>query len=635
LAIERAVIEAMGSPAVRAGTAHRLAALLLQPQTTPAAKQFICLQLRQVGTPAEIPILTQLLLAPESSEMARCAIATIPGPESTDALRYALDTLQGGSLVGVINALGARRTDGCVKRLMALAEAPDESVRQAALRALARIADPSAVEYLRGLAAKQPAPLPMELAGCLLQVAAVLMENGQREEASALFEDLAAPAERPGTRRAALEGRLTLETSDRRAGTLRDWFMAGDEEQRQVAARHLRELPDDMVRELNQKIAELPDTWGVVVIEALADRQQQDLLPFVLEMVHSDKRDVRLAGVRCLGALRDVAAVPALIDLLGKDAEVSAVAQQSLGRLPSEVVGPALLTALSRPDNREPIIAVLSELKYYEAIDPLIELAAQDDPAVYGPVLEGLGRIADPDPSDLPRLVALLFRTPPGAQRDEVEKTIALVCNKLPADQDRAEPVLDLLKDADAAQTILCLPLLGRLGGAMSLQAIDAQVDSANKDAAEAAVRALCNWPNAEVADRLSALAANAAEKRHRRWALRAFVRVISLPSDRAPDQTLTLLQTAMKQAEEPDDRTLVIERGASVRTIECLRWLAGYLDDSQLAQSACRSIVELAHHRELRHPHLDEFRPVLEKVAATSTDAAIVERANRYRLGL
>ena len=182
--------------------------------------------------------------------------------------------------------------------------------------------------------------------------------------------------------------------------------MAGDEEQRQVAARHLRELPDDMVRELSQKIAELPDTWGVVVIEALADRQQQDLLPFVLEMVHSDKRDVRLAGVRCLGALRDVAAVPALIDLLGKDAEVSAVAQQSLGRLPSEVVGPALLTALSRPDNREPIIAVLSELKYYEAIDPLIELAAQDDPAVYGPVLEGLGRIADPDPSDLPRLVA-------------------------------------------------------------------------------------------------------------------------------------------------------------------------------------------------------------------------------------
>ncbi len=351
LAIERAVIEAMGSPAVHAGTAQRLAALLLPPQTTPAARQFICLQLRQIGTPAEIPILAPLLLAPDTCEMARCAIAAIPGPAATDALRHALDSLQGESLVGVINALGARRADGCVAKFMALAEAPDEPCVRRPCARLARIADPPAVSYLRGLAAKQPMPLPTELAGCLLQVASVLVENGQREEASAIFAGLSAAAERAGTRRAAWEGRLSLEPSDRRAGTLRDWFVAGDAEQRQVAARHLRELPDDMIRELSQRIAELPDIWSVVVIEALADRQPQDLLPWVLEMVQSDKRDVRLAGVRCLGAVRDVAAVPALIDLLGMDAEVSAVAQQSLERLPREVVGPALVTALNRPDH--------------------------------------------------------------------------------------------------------------------------------------------------------------------------------------------------------------------------------------------------------------------------------------------
>ena len=179
LAIERAVIEAMGSPAVRAGTAHRLAALLLQPQTTPAAKQFICLQLRQIGTPAEIPILAPLLLAPESSEMARCAIAAIPGPESTDALRYAARYVA-GRIVG--------RSDQCTGRTTRrrLCREVDGigRVRQTSrcdrrpCAVLARIADPSAVEYLRGLAAKQPAPLPTELAGGLLQVASVLVENG-------------------------------------------------------------------------------------------------------------------------------------------------------------------------------------------------------------------------------------------------------------------------------------------------------------------------------------------------------------------------------------------------------------------------------------------------------------------------
>ncbi|MHB8969712.1 MAG: HEAT repeat domain-containing protein [Pirellulaceae bacterium] len=634
LAIERTVIEAMGTPAVRAETAHRLAALLEQPETTAAARQFICLQLRQIGTPAEIPVLAPLLLVPETSEMARNAIASIAGPESTDVLRNALGTLQGAPLIGVINALGARRDGGCVDSLKKLADAADPLVSQAALRALARVADRTAVDFLRGLAAKQPAPLPAELVGCLLQVAARLRDNGQSEAAAAIFGGLSGSKERPGTRRAGFEGSLTLET-DRRAATIRDWFVAGDTEQRLVAARHLRELPDDMINELSLKVADLPDASGVVVVEVLADRRQQNLLPFVLEMVRSDKPDVRLAGIRCLGALRDVATISTLIDLLGADAEVSAVAQQSLGNLPREAVGPALLTALNRQEIRQPVIALLAELKCYEAIDPLIALAASNDPAVYGPVLEGLGRIADPDPSDLPRLVGLLYQTRPGTHRDEVEKTIAIVCNKLPADQDRAAAVLDLLPDADAARIILCLPLLGRLGGAKALQAIDAHMDSANKEAAEAAVRALCNWPTAEVADRLASLAAHSAEKCHRRWALRALVRVISLPSDRSPDQTLALLQTAMKQAEEAGDRSLVIERAASVRTIECLRWLAGYLDDPQLTQSACQSIVELAHHRELRHPHMDEFRPVLEKVAAKSTDATVVERANRYRLGL
>ena len=72
----------------------------------------------------------------------------------------------------------------------------------------------------------------------------------------------------------------------------------------------------------------------------------------------------------------------------------------------------------------------------------------------------------------------------------------------------------------------------------------------------------------------------------------------------------------------------------AMVRTMECVRWVAGYLDDASLAQTACAAIVELAHHREFV-PHMDEFGPLLDKVANVSKDAAIVERAKRYRLGL
>jgi hypothetical protein len=65
------------------------------------------------------------------------------------------------------------------------------------------------------------------------------------------------------------------------------------------------------------------------------------------------------------------------------------------------------------------------------------------------------------------------------------------------------------------------------------------------------------------------------------------------------------------------------------------VHWLTTFVDDPQLAQAACRSIVELAHHRFLRQPNMAVFDPLLQKVIQTSEDATIVQRARRYRLGL
>ena len=117
--------------------------------------------------------------------------------------------------------------------------------------------------------------------------------------------------------------------------------------------------------------------------------------------------------------------------------------------------------------------------------------------------------------------------------------------------------------------------------------------------------------------------------------ALRAYIRVVSLKSDRPDSDTLAMLQKAFQQATNADDQQLAIERTSTVRTMEAVEWVASMLDDPALAQSACKTIVELAHHRFLRHPNMRQFGPILEKAAKISDDPAIVERAKRYRLGL
>ena len=95
------------------------------------------------------------------------------------------------------------------------------------------------------------------------------------------------------------------------------------------------------------------------------------------------------------------------------------------------------------------------------------------------------------------------------------------------------------------------------------------------------------------------------------------------------------MLQNAFKLADGADEKRLAIERSAAVRTMDTVTWLGEFLDDPEFAQAACGSLVELAHHRFLRHPNMKTFGPLLEKVAKISDDPTIVERAKRYRLGL
>ena len=635
LTIERAVIDSMASLESRATMAQKLSDVLAQPETSAAAQQFVCLQLRQVGTAAQVPLLTSLLAAPEKQDMALAALASIPGDESTRVLREALNTLPYPTLIVAISALGARQDVDSVESLKKLVAHDNRMVRTASLHALSRMTDPGAIEFVCEWALQQDMPWSADVVGCMLQIVQAKTRARELDAAKSLLGAMTVSAQSSDTQRAGFEGSLNLLEGETRNSSIVSWLTSENAQARIVAAAHLRELPDDVVNGLLSRLSEFPDDVVMLLIESSAERRNVELLPLCRTLLGQDTLNRKLAAVRILGRLGDPAVIPDLIELLAAEQELSAAASQALLRMPREAVGPALLAALSRNELCTPAIQVLREMKYYEATDPLVERAASKDRNAYLPALAGLAGIADPDDADLPRLFGLLSRTPAGAHRDEVEKTIAQVLGKLPADASAAGPILAWLQEQPAERLVLSLPVLGRVGGAEALAAIEAELASKDAAKADAALRGLCNWPNAEVADKLSSLATSSADKRVRRRALRAYIRVVSLPSQRPEAETLGLLQTAMKQAEEPEDRTLVLERAATVRTMECVRWLASYLDDPTCAQQACVSLVQLAHHRELRHPNMAEVGPILEKVASVSQDPAIAERANRYRLGL
>ena len=634
LAMDREVIRAMATPATRSACAARLAVLLEAANTTPAAMQYICCQLRQVGTAAEVPVLTRLLAKPETAQMARYALESIPGDQSIAALRTSLDTLQGDLLIGTINSVAARKDAQSVAKLKELAVAKDAKVAAAALWALGNIANPEAIAFVELQTAKAANPMPQATAMPLLRCAEALLASGKVEQAKAIYGKLSEAGQSVGVRRAAFVAILKLQ-KDQTTETILAWISGEDADRRAVAAERLAALPDAELDRLAAKLSDLPGASQLGLLEVLATRKGKAVLPLVLSAVRSDKPDMQLAGIRLLGQVGDASNLAMLTDLLAKGGKVAEAAQKSIERLPRETVAKAMLTALKdRPEISRPVIQVLADIKCYEAIDPLLVIAGQEDPKAYEPALEALQGIADPDDSDITRLVKLLLAVQ-GRQREAVERTIFLVCEKSPDAAGRAKPVLAALAKVDASELPKYLPLLGRFGGPEIMKTIDASLANEKPEVKAAAMRALCNWPSVEVADRLWTLANDGNNPQFRSWALHAYVRVVTLKSDRPEAETLAMLQKAMKAAGSPEDQQWVLQRASTVRTLDAVSWIAGYLDDPNLGQTACRSIVDLAHHRFLRHPNMDRFGPLLDKVSSISKDPTVVARAKKYRLGL
>ena len=93
-------------------------------------------------------------------------------------------------------------------------------------------------------------------------------------------------------------------------------------------------------------------------------------------------------------------------------------------------------------------------------------------------------------------------------------------------------------------------------------------------------------------------------------------------------------MKEAIKAAKTPEEQLLVINRTRTAYAVESGRFMLPYVDEPQFAQVACESIVEIAHHREVRDPNKSEFDKALDKIMQITKDPVVVDRAQRYKRG-
>ena len=378
-----------------------------------------------------------------------------------------------------------------------------------------------------------------------------------------------------------------------------------------------------------------PEIQADLVI-ALGDRGDKTARPAVVELLKSSDAAVRAAVLRALGTLGEAADVPRLVAALASGAEAEkTAAARTLDRMRGEGIDAAIVAALkpAKPELRVELIDLLVSRGAAAAAVPTLLAEAEDkDAGVRAAALAALGKLAGPP--HVPALAKMLLKAEEPADREALEKVVMFACQKAEDADKRAEPLLAVMAKAGEDDKLALLSALGRVGGEAALKTVEAVI--ADKDPArrEIGIRALCNWPDASVAPRLLELAEKAAEPSQRVRALRAVMRVAVLADKRSDAQRLELLKKAYSMATRDEDRKLAIDRARAVRTIESLRFVVPFLDDPKFAQAACVTVVELAHHRNLRLPNKDEFDKALDAVIATSKNADIVTRAKRYKKG-
>lgn len=588
---------------LRSDLERRLVALAVRADATADARQFACRQLSLIGGSAAVPALAALLADPESGGMARYALERIPGPAADRALLDALAAGSGPALVGLINALGVRRTAAATAPLAELLRSPDAAVAAAAAGALGRIGTPDAAAVL--LAAAGTLPDPGAVLHGLLAAAGVLAaaEGAEAEASRALAARLFARVHEAAPAGSTLQAAGFAGLARLRGEAALPDVLAALRQERcplsLAAAGLVPVLPGaEVAARVAAELPGVPVSVQPVVIAALAERGDRAALSAVVAAAASPELAVRVAAARALERLGDESTALVLARLAAEAeprSDLQAAARTSLDRLPGPGVDGALvegLAAAAAPVQRE-IVRALGARMAVGAVGVLLRMAGSEDRGVASESLASLSELAGSE--HLPALVALFPAAEVSQTLSRLEGVVVTVSRRA-ADPDAgvAAVAAALGGDLSPAARASLLAVLGKLGRPAGLEVLYGALAHPDGEVRKAAIRALADWPDAAPMERLRQVSIESADEAHRVLALRGYARQLAMPSRRPMAETLRLYREAFGLARgDAERRSLLLGLGEVVHP-EALALAREFISQESLRDDAVRAAVRI-----------------------------------------
>ncbi len=627
--VERRVLAASGEAARRAEMEERILGAL-GAAATRDAKEFLCRQLRTIGSARSVPRLEGMLRDAELSALARFALERIDDPAAGAALVRSLPGTSGKVLTGILSSIGRRRDRSAAGEVAKHLASTDGSVGRAAAAALGAIGGDEAAGLLGQARAGASAALAVEIDDALLLCAERFLAGGAAAEASRLYRIFLDPGKPTHHRLAAVNGLAASDGADALeavVAALRD----ADPEIRlgaieaSIALHRGAEKAEATTKALAAVLPSLAPETQALLVSALASRAGEAALAAILGATGAEHEAVRAAAYEALGRLGGPAQAGLLLRAAvgGPAGEPAAgAARASLLQLRGEDVDAAIARAIATADplTRRECIRALAARRAAGSFGRVLPLASDSDAGTRQEAIAALGALAGA--SEIPTLAALIVTPRDAADRPALEKAAAEALRRLPAPERSAELILSPLRGAPAEARPALVRLAGRIGGTAALEAVRAALADPAAETRDAAVRTLADWPDAAPMEDLIRLAGTLAGAAGKEAALRGYVRLAGLAAE-----TVEPYRRALAIAARPEERAIVLEGLSGVALPEALDIVEPLLRQADASERAAAASAAVAIADRIRGLDAGRARAAVEKALGATTDAEIKRR--------
>jgi HEAT repeat protein len=617
--IERIAFQASRpeAEAQRVACAKAIAARL-GPTAGPLGRAWLLRQLERIGRSEAVPQVAKLLADPEAlvRESARRALQKNSAPEAGAALRQAIGSAAAPAWrVALINALAERREPANLAVLVGEAAAESDDVRTAAVIGLAKLGDPAGLAPIAAAMGKGEPRARAIATDCYLRLADALAAKGDKAAALAVYRKMLAAQ---GYLKCAAVIGIGRAGSPSDLDTLLAAAADPEAKVRGAAVEALRLLEgNDVTAAIAAKVAAAPPEMKVSLLRALMGRGDKGAAAVFMAAAGDADEAVQVAALTGLGILGGDGGVPMLLKAAAGSGPPQEAARQSLQSLSGPQIDRALLGALGNKDAKIRVEAIraLAGRHAVAATQALLHSAEDADAGVRNESLKALGLVGPT--AALPGLAALLLKTEDAGFRSEAANALVSIANRDADIEGRSEAVLKALGLSGGPAKFALLSVLGRIGGQKSLEAIRAALKDQDEKVRDAACRALGEWPDAAAATDLLQLAKSAVGEDRQLQALRAYLRVCAIRTQRPAAETAKLLAAGLAAAKRPDEKKLALSAFNEVRDIIALQAVVPCLSDPALTEEAACAAARIGHDIWPNHP--EAVKAAMQKVLEVS----------------